>query len=304
MNNDMVGKKGPTPFVSVICPVRNAAATLPGLVDALLDQTYPVDAFELIFVDNGSTDGSVQYLETRGVHVAVRDEVQSSYHARNHGVRLARGDVYAFIDSDCIPQSQWLERGINSLRQRNLDLAAGQVQFFSRGSMTSWNLFDSLVYMDNERCVLMGHAKTANVFSRASVFKAMGEFSGHVTSGGDVEWTSRAVKSGFRLGFEPTAVVYHPARNTADSLRKAIRVGQGKRVVLANRRHGWAKLLVRVATCVVPVEIPMLHNRLRSLGYPWRIGIEVYIVALIVRLTGTIGILSSIGWKFGTRSKS
>lgn len=93
----------PYPFVSVVIPVFNDAERLEMCLRALEDQTYPADRYEVILVDNGS-DASMEGLAAgfAGTRVAYEDR-PGSYAARNKGVSLARGEVVAFTDSDCVP---------------------------------------------------------------------------------------------------------------------------------------------------------------------------------------------------------
>lgn len=95
-------------MISVIVPVFNTGSYLPRTVEALLGQDLPRDRYELIFVDNGSSDDSLEILrrfpEIRFLH----EPIQGSYAARNCGLREAQGDIIAFTDSDCFPVPEWL----------------------------------------------------------------------------------------------------------------------------------------------------------------------------------------------------
>lgn len=95
-------------MISVVVPVFNTGRFLPRTVEALLAQDFPRDRYELIFVDNGSNDDSVDILHRYpGVRV-LHEPVQGSYAARNCGLREARGDIIAFTDSDCFADPAWL----------------------------------------------------------------------------------------------------------------------------------------------------------------------------------------------------
>ena len=89
------------PFVSVIMPAYNSRAYLAESIQSVLDQDY--EALELIIVDDGSTDGTADLARQFGERVRVIEQQNSGpAAARNRGVKAARGELIAFIDSDDI----------------------------------------------------------------------------------------------------------------------------------------------------------------------------------------------------------
>src|SRR5262245_14299213 len=94
--------------VSVILPVYNDEANVAKLMDSLMRLDYPRDSFEVIAVDNNSRDHSKEILKNYPVTVLEENELQSSYAARNKGIKFAKNRILAFVDSDCIVSPQWL----------------------------------------------------------------------------------------------------------------------------------------------------------------------------------------------------
>lgn len=104
-------------MISVIVPVFNSAQFLDGVIAALRAQAYPRQDYELIFVDNGSDDGSREILVRYPDLLVLTEAERGSYAARNRGLRHARGALLAFTDSDCYPVPGWLaaiERGLRA----------------------------------------------------------------------------------------------------------------------------------------------------------------------------------------------
>ena len=108
------------PRVAVVVPVFNAADMVAGLVDALAAQTV-TDA-EICFVDDGSTDGTGEALRTliRGRRIPMRLVLQprngGPAAARNAGIAATSAPIIAFTDADCLPDPDWLERGLAAIR--------------------------------------------------------------------------------------------------------------------------------------------------------------------------------------------
>jgi glycosyltransferase involved in cell wall biosynthesis len=105
--------------VSVIVPVRDRRALLSDLLDALDRQT--LDDFEVVIVDDGSTDGSDKVAEERAIHgrqvLLVRSSPKGALAARRLGVAKASGAIIAFTDSDCLPTPGWLKAGVGAIEE-------------------------------------------------------------------------------------------------------------------------------------------------------------------------------------------
>lgn len=112
--------------VSIIVPVHNTAAFLNHCVESLLAQDFPADQFEILMVDNNSTDGSGDLLRAmKGVRV-LSESRPGSYCARNRGLRAARGEVIAFTDSDCFTDRGWLRAACRALENPAAQIVLGQ----------------------------------------------------------------------------------------------------------------------------------------------------------------------------------
>ncbi|MBC7790572.1 MAG: glycosyltransferase [Anaerolineae bacterium] len=213
-----------TPFVSVIIPVYNDPKRLERCLRALENQTYAARLYEIIVVDNASNE-NIEPIVRRFPHAqATHESRPSQFAARNAGFALARGEVIAFTDADCIPSASWIERGVATLqRTPNCGLVAGRIDIFFKDSQrpTGVELYEGLTALPQKKFVTAGlFGATANLFTFRSVFDRVGLFDDETKSGGDVEWGQRVSGAGYTLMFADDAYVAHPARYSLRELYK------------------------------------------------------------------------------------
>lgn len=251
------------PFVSVIIPVYHDWHGLEGCLRALAAQTLPASRFEILVANNDPQDPP--RIPDPPPNLTVIPEARpGSYAARNAAVRVARGDVLAFTDADCLPEPHWLEAGaLTAWREQTR--VAGQVDFFWSGaSPTMAELLDVALHLDQPRMARLGKAATANMFALRSHFDTVGLFNDQRLSGGDMEWGRRAANSQIGILFVPEAVVRHPARQTLGGvLRKRRRVLGGS--VEKFRKKPWHYILVSPVRALLPAtrKVFATQRRLR-----------------------------------------
>lgn len=99
MSKDIDQERMKQPLVSVIIPVFNAGSTLRRAINSVLHQSY--SALELIVIDDGSTDDSLEICRSYGNRLrCLQQENRGASAARNHGIRCAKGDFIGFLDAD------------------------------------------------------------------------------------------------------------------------------------------------------------------------------------------------------------
>jgi glycosyltransferase involved in cell wall biosynthesis len=239
-----------SPLVSVIVPAHNAAGGLPALLGALERQTLPRDCFEVIVVDDGSTDATAELVEASPVGRLVRRSSSGgSYAARNDGVAVADGRVLAFTDADCVPADSWLERGLERARSGQR-MIAGHVEVPLGPRPTAAALVDVIRFLDQQKSVARGFAATANLWLDADVLARVGPFNDRIRSGGDLEFGNRARAAGEEVVYASDVVVTHEPRSRRRELaRKAYRLGHAN---AEQRRHAVGELGDRACFCLQP----------------------------------------------------
>jgi peptidoglycan-N-acetylglucosamine deacetylase len=120
------------PFVSVVIPAYNEAELLPLCLDSIDGQDY-AGGYEVIVVDNASTDSTARIARDRGVRV-VHEDRRSPACARQRGAEVARGEIIAFIDADTQAPDRWLSTIVERfLREPRLVAVSGPYAYFDAG---------------------------------------------------------------------------------------------------------------------------------------------------------------------------
>jgi len=222
----------------VVIPVFDGERSVQATLDTLLCQTYPRELYEIIIVDNNSTDETpdlvgryaVQYPHL--IRLVYEREIQGAYAARNTGIRIAEGEILAFTDSDCLPCRDWIEKGCQSLQDSRVSFAAGRIDMiFKEQRPNIWEYLDAARKL-NQRAYVekAGFGATANLFVRRGLFDKYGLFRSDLQSGGDYEFGRRLTIGGEKLVYADRVIVRHPARDNFKAiLNKSRRVAKGQK---------------------------------------------------------------------------
>ena len=204
------------PMISVLVCTRNGAALLPACLAALARLDYP--AFEVIVVDDGSTDGTGGLVKERFPWVRlVRTSPRGLSAARNAGVAAARGSILAFLDDDCEADPHWLRWMAHAFETNPWDAAGGPNIPPPTGSRLQ-GILDRMpgtaihVLLDDRRAE---HIPGCNLVVKRAAFEKIGGFDERfVTAGDDVDFCWRLIRAGLTIGYEPGAVVWHRRRSS------------------------------------------------------------------------------------------
>jgi len=112
------------PFVSIVIPVRNVAKIIEPCLKSLASLNYPKDKYEVIISDSHSTDNTKEIVEKYN-DIYISTEKQSICAGRNEGFKVAKGDIIAFSDADCVMDKDWIKNSIKYFKDKKIGGVGG-----------------------------------------------------------------------------------------------------------------------------------------------------------------------------------
>jgi glycosyltransferase involved in cell wall biosynthesis len=287
------------PQLSIIIPHYDDVDNLVRCVSLLKAQSMAPSSFEIVVADNNSPVGIdvVRQAVGRDARV-VEAPVQGAGPARNAAVAASTGSVLAFIDSDCRPGRDWLERGLAALAAT--DIVGGRVDIASRDPSrpNPIEAFEMATAFPIRDYVERKHfAVTANMFVPRPIFDKVGIFRSTVAE--DMDWCHRAVAAGFSLAYADDVVVAHPARVTWHELSRKWRRTNAETFALTMERRGgaarWLLQCLLVLASIGPHAVKILITP-KLKGLPARLGaVETLIRIRCFRFARGMMLLSGRG---------
>lgn len=278
------------PTVSVIVPHYRDFERLDLFLAALCRQTYPGDRVEIIVADNASPEGEDAVARTVDGRARVVISPEKGAAPMRNGA-VAIGEILAFTDSDCQPEVDWLTQGVEA--SIGCDFAGGRVKVLidDVAHMKPSEAFERVFAYDNKTYVTCkGSTVTANLFCPRLLFAKIGGF--RLGMSEDIEWSFRAGKAGYRIGYAPLAVVGHPARRLWPELESKWRRVNVEIYGLMNEQQG-GRLHWLARSALLPVsavldrprvlfssELNSIGQRLSALGMLYRLRLWRFVDSL------------------------
>ena len=223
------------PLLSVIIPARDAAETLEECLKALRSQSLPKGRYEVIAVDDGSTDLTPRIAEAWADRL-IRQTGLGPAAARNAGAAAAHGELLVFTDADCVPTPDFLERLSGALQEAETVAAKGAYRTAQRGLVPRFvqqeyqHKYDRMTGRPR-----IDFIDTYAAAYRREVFLENGGFdvSYSTASVEDQELSFRLARKGYGMVFMPSAIVFHRHdRTVGEYLRRKFGIGYWKAFLL------------------------------------------------------------------------
>jgi glycosyltransferase involved in cell wall biosynthesis len=222
---------------SVVVCTRNRRPLLDENAQSLLAQQHP--SFEIIYVDDGSTDGTPQFLERlRAQHPGLIRVVRTDHcgpgPARNAGAAIARGNCLLFIDDDATAPPNWIAEMLRLKEKHDCAVLCGGIRPYSMESPAERYLHYRMMTALGNNPRDLKSAPTGNLLVDKAVFDAAGGFRDlFLPAAEDWDLSYRLRRQGARIFYDPAAAVVHRYSPDLARAQRAIRTTGAAGVYIA-----------------------------------------------------------------------
>jgi len=218
------------PFVSIVLATHNRLSLLQDTLDTLFALDYPQDRYEIIVVDDASTDTTGEWLQSQPAERAgvaftgLTIPPAGPAKARNTGIRLARGEYVMITDDDCIIDTRCLRELVEAMLREPCGGIGGRIICKERsGVISRYNTHIRFNVTAEDAETPLRFVNTANsLFPIVLLYRVGGFDEGYRHLGSeDLDLSQRIMELGFAIRPCPSAVVEHLNKVTARSLHRA-----------------------------------------------------------------------------------
>lgn len=225
-----------TPQVSVVVCVYNGADTIAPCIESLLQQNYPKDHYEIVVVENGSTDSTNEVVHRYPVRL-IHSPVRGLAAARQFGLENCTGEIYASTDADCRAHPDWVAELVKPYADSTVVGVGGAVHSYEHAGRNAYEIFsdenNQLANFGGGNGEFLPRMNGCNSSYRRAALLTIGGFNTRMVTGDDTDASWRVqLETGKKLSYAEKAIVYHHHRSTRRGLQKQY------------RQYGYAEILL------------------------------------------------------------
>lgn len=208
-----------TPELSIVIPTHNRQHMLKEMLLSIQDQSLASTQFEVLVVDDGSSDGTQEMLRDLQVSYVLRPLQQAQAGpaaARNHAAQLASGRVLLFLDDDLLPQRELFAEHLRGHLDDQPAVVLGHLLPVQGGTKPGWQVWEERIFANHYRALRSGRRPPAgrrlysgNFSVGRAAFCATGGFDIQLQRGEDVELGLRLEQAGAQFSYNPAAAAIH-----------------------------------------------------------------------------------------------
>lgn len=237
---------------TVIIAVYNRLDEVKELLHSAEQLDFNRNLFEILFVDDGSTDGFKDFISgyssDSGLQVrSISQENKGPGEARNNGMQNARGEYFIFVDSDCMFPQHWLKTIDATVTKNNLDAFGGPDTYHPsfppllkaiNYSMTS--IIGTGGTRGSKKSVAKFYPRSFNMGIQRKIFDDIGGMN-NLRHGQDMDFSQRIYNAGYKVGLIADAYVYHKRRTSLSKFYRQIFNWGVARINLAQKHPSMLK---------------------------------------------------------------
>ena len=236
------------PTCSVLVAVYNGADTIARCIESLLDQDYPPDRYQIIIVENGSTDDTAKIVKPYADQYPDRvkflqSKAKGKQAALNLGITNSTADIIAMTDADCIAVPHWLAQLVQPYTDPQVGGVGGLITAYVHPDRTIYEQFSEdhnplINYISGDH-EFLPHLDGANCSYRRDLLNKVGNYNTRLVISDDVDVCWRVqLQTGAKIVYNPDAVIHHHHRSTRTGLaRQYYHYGYGEIVLDALYKH-------------------------------------------------------------------
>lgn len=203
------------PLISIIIAAYNEELLIKRCLQVVMNQKFSYGVYEVLVIDNNSTDKTGEIAHSLGATVIKYTEKQGASVAKQYGAYRAKGEIIVFIDSDSVPDPDWLERIYRALQDKRLVCVGGAMIPLWGNAWTKFvfAFFDYFAYINQWFGIYMLWG--SNLAIRKEAFLQVGGINTTIKTSDDWELVARLAK---RYGAK--SIKYLPSMRVKTSPRK------------------------------------------------------------------------------------